>query len=349
MHKNNFDFLRLLFAFIVVLAHIHELTKGQNPFPYLSHVDSFLPVAGFFIISGFLIARSYDRSKSLKDYFIKRAKRLLPGYVLIILTTAILFVFVSTFSFSAYFGNPMWFKFLGSNLVFLNFIAPCLPGVFLHNEMCAINGSLWTIKVEVGFYIIVPLLAFLIRQLKRPFLFLMVLYVLVLIHNYLLARFLAISNPGLYFTMSHQLPALMTYFISGMMLHYYFEFLFKNKGIIAAIALPVFLVEYVYNYHYLQPIALALLLFYFAYSTRFKLLNNVGKHGDFSYGIYIYHFPLIQLFVFYGMFNADHNRWISVSLLLTTLMVFAWVSWNFFEKQFLKSRTVVVATESLKS
>jgi peptidoglycan/LPS O-acetylase OafA/YrhL len=349
MHKNNFDFLRLLFASMVVFAHIFELTKGQNTFPFLSHLDSFLPVAGFFIISGFLIGRSYDRSKSLADYFSKRAKRLLPGYVLIILVTAILLVFVSTFDFSTYFGSPMLFKFLAGNLIFLNFIEPCLPGVFLHNEMCAINGSLWTIKVEVGFYIIVPVLAFLIRKFNRPLLFLLVLYVLVLIHNYLLERYLAVRSPGMYFTLSHQLPALMTYFISGMILHYYFDFLFKNKAIVAAIAFPIFLMEYFYNYHYLQPITLALVLFYFAYSSRFKMFNNVGKHGDFSYGIYIYHFPLIQLFVFWGMFNADHNRWTSMILLLTIVAIIAWVSWNFVEKRFLKSRTVSAAAVSLKS
>lgn len=341
MNKNNFDFLRFVFAFMVVLAHISVLTQNLNTFPVFAHIDSFLPVCGFFIISGFLITASYSKSKSLVIYLKKRANRLLPGYILIILATALLFVFISSFSFTAYFTNKEFYKYLASNLVFLNFLHPCLPGVFEKNIMCAVNGSLWTLKVEVSFYILVPILFFLIKKLKRRFLFLTTLYILVLVQNFLLAKLLQSKNPALYFTMSHQLPALMTYFISGMGLHFYFDFVFKNKGILATIALPVFLFEYYFHYQYLLPIALGILLFYFAYSKVFSFFNHFGKYGDFSYGVYIFHFPLIQLFVYLGLFGFNYNRWVVVSFLILLVISIAVCSWNYLEKRFLKSRVIM--------
>ena len=338
MNKNNFDFLRFIFAFMVILAHISVLTQTLNTIPILEHIDSYIPVCGFFIISGFLITKSYDKSKSLGDYIKKRANRLLPAYIFIILFTAFFLVFISSLSFNSYFTDNEFYKYLASNLIFLNFLHPCLPGVFTKNIMCAVNGSLWTIKVEVCFYIIVPFLVLLTRKVKHRLLLLVILYGLVLVHNFFLAKYLAPKNFSLYFTLSHQLPALMTYFISGMILHFYFNFILKYKGILAAVALPIFIFEYLHHYQYFLPIALSLLIFYFSYSANFKFLNHFGKYGDYSYGIYIFHFPIIQLFVFLGLFNFNHNKWLSFSLLISLIILTAIFSWNYIEKRFLKSR-----------
>lgn len=338
MNKNNFDFLRFVFALMVVLAHFSTLTKSLNTISLFDDIDSYIPVCGFFIISGFLIAKSYSRSKSITDYFKKRANRLLPAYFVIIMSTALLFVFISSLSFSAYYSNKGFYQYLASNLTFLNFLHPSLPGVFEKNPVDAVNGSLWTIKVEVGFYIIIPVLFFLINKFKKPIIFLSILYVLVLIQNFFLAKYLIPKNFGLYFTLSHQLPTLLTYFIAGILLHFYFDYIFKRKGILALIALPVFAFEYINHYQYLLPVALGLLLFYFAYSPRFRLFNHFGKYGDFSYGIYIYHFPIIQLFVYCGLFNFNHDKWLSFLILITLIASAAISSWNYIEKGFLKAR-----------
>jgi peptidoglycan/LPS O-acetylase OafA/YrhL len=337
MQKNNFDFLRFLFAFLVILAHVYELSAHMDALRYLGKVDSFIPVAGFFIISGFLITQSYNRSKSLGDYFGKRARRLLPAYVFIILICAIGMSLISTFSIADYFGNGSLYRYIISNLVFLNFLHPCLPGVFDHNVMCAINGSLWTIKIEVSFYMVLPLLCYLIKRTGKTGLLLTIMYIGALIHNYVLYKiFQKMPDKGdLYFTLTHQLPALMPYFVSGMVLHFYFDkvMLYKNKLVL--IAIPIFLIEYMLNYEILRPLALSIIVFYLAYS--FKMFNNWGKYGDFSYGIYIFHFPVIQLIINDGLFEK-FNPVMILFLIIFIVIVTAVLSWNLLEKRFLKRK-----------
>ena len=118
----------------------------------------------FFIISGYLIFQSYERSKSLKDYVIKRVKRLFPGLWFCILLTCILGLFLTNLPLNEYFGKDL-VKYLIANFSTLNFLSPRLPGVFVGNpESGFVNGSLWTLKVELFFYISVPILFYIFKK-----------------------------------------------------------------------------------------------------------------------------------------------------------------------------------------
>ena len=338
MQKNNFDFLRFIFAFGVILAHIYELTINSEVFPAAKHIDSFIAVSGFFIISGFLITNSYSRCQNLKDYLVKRARRILPAYIFVIVICSIVLSLASTFSFGHYFSSNSLYQYVGANLLFLNFLHPCLPGVFDHNFMCAVDGSLWTLKVEVSFYLILPIIFYLIMRTgkKAPALF--ILYVLSLTYNFCLYKYFQVhQNPSLYFTLSHQLPSLMPYFIAGMAVFFYFDSMLKYKTLLFLIALPVYLGEYYWGFEILRPLALTIIIFYVAYS--FSFLNNFAKYGDFSYGIYIFHFPVIQLFIACGLYQK-YPSWISVTLTLLISLILGVLSWNFIEKKFLTKARV---------
>jgi peptidoglycan/LPS O-acetylase OafA/YrhL len=332
---NSFDFLRLFFAVMVVLFHIAVLSQNKFLLPWLGKIDGRLPVCGFFIISGFLISRSYARSAGLKDYFKKRMKRLLPGYLFVVLLCALAMVSLSKFSFAAYFINADLFKYVLCNLSFLNFLHPCLPGVFENNPICAVNGALWSIKVEVCFYLLVPVLFYFLNRTSKKILLLVALYALVLIHNYLLKRYLEPEHKEIYASLTNQLPALMAYFLSGMMLHFYFGFFLKNKGVLLLVAIPIFVVEYNLEYEMFLPLAFAVMVFYFAYSGLFRSLNNFAKNGDFSYGVYIFHFPIIQTLIYLGLFDGGWN--VGVALFITILLTAAAAlfSWHVIEKRFL--------------
>ncbi|MES2456742.1 MAG: acyltransferase [Bacteroidota bacterium] len=335
---NNFDFLRFAFAFSVVLFHLAWLTRDKTLMHFFGGIDPNMPVSGFFIISGFLIANSYNRSASLKSYFVKRMHRLLPAYIVVVLICTVSLSIVSNLSFTAYFSNNTTYKYLLDNLIFLNFLQPCLPGVFESNPICAVNGALWTIKIEVCFYLILPLLCYVLKKFRNKLVPLLLLYAIVLLHNYALTRFLQPHNPAIYGLLMHQLPALMTYFISGMVLHYYFDFIFKYKVILALAALPVFLVEYLNDLEILRPISFGLLIFYLAYTPFLKSLNRFSRYGDFSYGIYIFHFPIIQLFVALGVWKAGSAIWPGFFLCLLLILVTGVASWHLIEKRFLSAR-----------
>ncbi|PXY44672.1 acyltransferase family protein [Flavobacterium hydrophilum] len=78
-NKNCFDFLRFFFAANILLAHLSELSQNKNLYFLSDYSNSAIGVRVFFVISGFLVAKSFINTSSLKEYFIKRAKRILPA------------------------------------------------------------------------------------------------------------------------------------------------------------------------------------------------------------------------------------------------------------------------------
>jgi peptidoglycan/LPS O-acetylase OafA/YrhL len=81
-----------------------------------------------------------------------------------------------------------------------------------------------------------------------------------------------------------------------------------------------------------MPIALGLLIIFVAF--HFKQLNNIGKCIDFSYGVYVFHFPIIQLLVSIGVFAC--NKYIGIFLVLGSAFSMAYMSWQFLECKFLR-------------
>jgi peptidoglycan/LPS O-acetylase OafA/YrhL len=335
--KNSFDFLRYLFAFIVVLAHLIDLT-GIPEIKFLKkYIDSQLAVAGFFIISGHLIYPSLLRSSTLTSYFTKRAKRLLPAYILFVILAFTLLSLISSLPFHLYWKNWGLVKYILANLSFLNFLYPCLPGVFDSNVLCAVNGALWTIKIEIGFYLVLPFLAWLINKFQSKTLFYLLLYGLGLFYKTCLWALSSImpEKAQLFELLNHQLPAYFMYFGAGMFLYDFKVQLQRLPKSIYFIAILDCLIEYGLKLEICFPLAFAVLIIAFANNST--LLNNWGKHGDFSYGIYLIHFPFIQTAVQLGYFKQ--YPFLNVALfILITVNFWAILSWHLIEKRFLQSR-----------
>ncbi len=80
LSRNNFDLLRLLFAGTVCLFHASRLS-GERDLRWISAVlSSEVAVEAFFVVSGFLILMSYERSSSIYSYVSKRVRRIYPAY-----------------------------------------------------------------------------------------------------------------------------------------------------------------------------------------------------------------------------------------------------------------------------
>lgn len=331
INTNNFDFLRVLFASTVALSHLIELSQVQIFQPYSRFFNTRLAIDGFFIISGFLIAKSYENSTSMREYIIKRVKRIVPAYLFVVLACAFFLVFISDNTISNYFLNAQFWRYLIANLTFQNYIEPCLPGVFNNNFIGAVNGALWTIKIEEAFYLLVPLFYYLIKNKK-----LNIYFVAIIIYACSIAYFnyfLSIDS----YKIAKQLPGALAFFIIGIIFYKNFSFFIKWKHYVIVPCLLIFLAEqYIFESHLLKPLAFGFIVFYFAYSLKF--LNNFGKYGDFTYGIYIFHFPIIQIFVHFNLFNTYNPFFVSVVLLLVVL-IFAISSWYIIELPYLsKSR-----------
>lgn len=327
-NKNCFDFLRFFFAFNILLAHLSELSQS-NSLSFLSFFsNSNIAVKGFFVISGFLVAKSFVTTPSLKKYFFKRAKRILPAYIVVVLCATVFLVFFSNYNYLEYFSDFSVYKYLGWNLVFLNFMHPCLPGVFENNLLCAVNGSLWTLKVEEGFYVILPLIFYIIKKFKKPVLILGILYVFSILYWFVMDSYF--EKPLL----AKQLPGYLSYFIVGIFLFLNFAFVMRNKKQILAISILVLIGCNFSNFKIdiCYPAVFGTIVIIAAYSLSF--LNNFGKYGDFTYGLYIYHFPIIQVFRHCNLFERYNPILMAIIGILITLL-FAVISWFIVEKRFL--------------
>ena len=320
--KNNFDFLRVLLAFIVFVGHLGILSESKE-LAFLEHSPVEIAVFAFFIVSGFLIARSYERSSSLFSYLKKRVNRIFPGYLLVVFLCTTLLSLVSYLSFSDYFTNPQTYKYFFWNSIFLNFQAPYLPGVFTNR---AVNGALWTIKIELCFYLSVPLIFLLFgKNNKYRNISLIILYFASLIYlNY----FSIIGKE----TVARQIFGALCYFVGGMLIYFNFEKFIKYKNPLMIIALITVWIDLFINLKLFSPIMLSIIVLYITYS--FKFLNNFGKYGDFTYGIYIFHFPIIRVFTSLGLF-ANYNPYLMGLACMLLVVGIGIISWHYYEKKFL--------------
>lgn len=149
---NNMNVVRYYLCLCILMNHFNVLT-GES-LPMLPRI--FGGVGSFFAISGFLMFPSFEKRPYLKSYFSRRAKRILPPYMLIVLLAAFGLCALSELPVKEYFTDVVVYKYLVANLCFMNFLVPSLPGVFTENIMTAVNGSLWTMKGEVVCYLMVP-------------------------------------------------------------------------------------------------------------------------------------------------------------------------------------------------
>ncbi|MCJ7933513.1 MAG: acyltransferase [Chryseobacterium sp.] len=320
--KNNFDFIRVLLAFIVFVGHLGALSQSDS-LHFLTYSPVEVAVFSFFIVSGFLIARSYERSSSLKSYTKKRFNRIVPAYLLVVFLCTVLLSLVSTLPLPEYFSNTQVYKYWFWNSLFMNFKAPWLPGVFGNQ---AVNGALWTLKIEMCFYVAVPFIFLLFgKNNKYRNISLIILYFLSLIFlNY----FEMTEKPAI----SRQLPGSLCYFIGGMLLYFNFDKFIQHKHSLFIIAIITVWIDLIFKIKLFSPVMISIIVLYIAYS--FKFLNNFGKYGDFTYGIYIFHFPIIRVFQTLGLFE-DYNPYVMSIVCMLVVIVVGISSWHFYEKRFL--------------
>jgi peptidoglycan/LPS O-acetylase OafA/YrhL len=330
--QNNFDLARLFFAVVVLFQHFSLLTEIPN-FKIFQFCTWLLqPVESFFVISGFLISLSYTRSQSFTSYLNKRIRRILPAYFTVVMLCSLVGFSLSNKINLEYFSVDS-LKYVFANLTFLNFVQPSLPGVFVDNPMPgAVNGSLWTIKLEVMFYILLPVLFYLIKRFSL--LVLPVIYSLSVLYFYSLQKLSIILNKPVLQELARQLPGYLSYFVCGIGIFLMYEKFRKYKNILLVVSVALYILSkaFVDIFFFFNPIALAIVIIYFC--NEFVYLGNWGKYGDFSYGAYIWHFPVIQSLV-QLKFN-ELNSLLFLGIVIAIVAVLSIASWHFIEKPFLK-------------
>jgi peptidoglycan/LPS O-acetylase OafA/YrhL len=302
-------------------------------------LSSSIAVKAFFIVSGFLIFMSYENTQNIKNYFFKRLRRIYPAYFVVIVLCVLVGAIFSTYSFSQYWSLDV-LKYIISNLLFLNFLQPDLPGLFENNKIQAINGALWTLKIEVMFYCFVPLAVMAFNKFGRIRV-LVTIYCLSILYSLLIFKLGDQSGSSLYQELQRQLPGQLTFFIAGALCYYYLEAFIKNSYILVVLAIFCLFLQDHLPWLLIEPLVLAVLVVYAACVLPY--LGNFAKYGDFSYGVYITHFPILQILVSFGLFYTQ--PFFALGLASLVVLFISFFLWHLIEKQFLrKSSHYVSAT-----
>jgi peptidoglycan/LPS O-acetylase OafA/YrhL len=312
-----------------VIVHTAELSQIELLDHFSKFFSSVIAVDSFFIVSGFLIFMIYENSSSFMSYASKRVRRIFPAYSTVILLCAFLFYFISTKSFDEYF-NIEFIRYIFFNLFTLNFIQPTLAGVFESNPLQAINGALWTIKIEIAFYILVPLIVYLFSKSNKLFT-LITIYLFSIIYSMVLMGLFESTSLQIYLKLEKQIFGQLAFFVSGALLYYYYDLFSKNSLYMLVVAVSILLIDnFLIDIYFLYPLALSIVVIYFA--TQLKYLGDFGRFGDISFGLYIWHFPIVQVFVHFHLFD---NLALGLTLLVFVLFSISLLSWHVIEKRFL--------------
>lgn len=342
-HENNFDFLRLLFALLVIISHSYDLSYYSGNTEILYRVTngllsfSHLGLIGFFSISGFLVYESLSRSKTPFNYFKKRILRIYPGFTVALVVTVLVSWIVSGYDLLHFFGNNSPWDYFFSKLSMFN-PAPFIEGAFTNNPYPSeVNGSLWTVPLEVSFYILLALLFF-IRS--RKVLVLLILIVAIAVAVIILFGKSTIVPPYLYYYIEKPFKVFSyehffsfgLYFCSGVILANFKNYLYKYRHAVLitsifSILLLVLQDVFFIGHYFIIPVVI---ISFGIMNTKY-ISNLSARIGDLSYGVYIYSFLIQQTLMNY----FDFNYWQLIIFTVPISLLCGIVSWKYVEKPFL--------------
>lgn len=329
----NMDIVRYILAFAVLIIHYGLLASHSIPV----FAASYDLVGGFFCISGFLMYPSLNKSNNLKQYIVRRAKKILPSYIFIVIFLVGSGIFLTSLSPLEYLSNPQTWQYLTANITFLNWLQPELPGVFDGVEYLshAVNGSLWTMKVEWALYLSLPLFVWISKKAKCNFLFISVFLILfAIIYRILFLYLYNHFNTPIFEILGRQFFGQFSYFYSGMVIY-----ILRDKFIpLIKYLLPGGLLLYYfipttsYTAIIIQPLLTAIIVLSFSLISKSQ---SFLRHNDnISYNIYLFHFPVIQASIHFGINN--YPVYISFSCVLIVTLILSFLSARFIDRPFNK-------------
>jgi peptidoglycan/LPS O-acetylase OafA/YrhL len=344
---NNFGMARLLAAMLVVYGHSFDLLRAPSGIVWLDAEISSFAVRIFFVISGYLICASWNKDPSLHRFFIKRALRIFPALIMVVLLCVfVLGPVLTTVSLGAYFGDRDLYDYLWNVALEPHFV---LPGVFASNPFPnAVNGSLWTLPAEFLMYLLIPIYATRDHRICRVFLFPAAFLGVLALGFYFTWLRPQAMQPVLYCTSLAQVARWAPYFLGGAAISIWR--LERHLRLDVALLMILALTCVGPGFYEMRSVAIMLLTPYLV--LAFCLPKSTPLpfwSADISYGVYLYAFPVQQTVI-----QLSHGKIGPVAVCAVSLpIVFAlgYLSWNLVERPMLtmkpwKERRIVgVATE----
>jgi len=323
--NNNFNLLRFLAATAVIFSHSYALTghaadelllKWSGGATYLG----LLGVTVFFIISGFLVSKSFVERRTLGAFAAARALRIYPALVAATLFSVVLAGALSTFPWREFLADPETLRFATRNSLGWR-IQYFLPGAFLDNPYPrAVNGSLWSVPVELSMYVACAIAGMLTLLRRR------VWFNTVFVAGFMI--FTVLPDWWVLFPKTPHVRLLALAFAIGALAWVNREAISLSPWVAAAALLllvinPGDLLRGPFS---LVLLAYVLLTFALHPMLRFAAFNRIG---DYSYGLYVYAFPIQQALV---SLKPDLDPLKLFALAFAATLALAMASWHGMEK-----------------
>jgi peptidoglycan/LPS O-acetylase OafA/YrhL len=338
-HNNNFNFLRLLLASLVLLSHSPELIDGNRHREILTrifHTISFgeLAVDGFFLLSGYLITQSWQRTPDLIVFSKKRILRIYPGFIAA--------TFVCAFIVGPLGATvPNYFDHFNVLLLLKGILKlndPIVPPVFVGQPYAAVNGAMWTIVYEFRCYVLVALFG-IIGFINQRIAWLILSLVVITF-----ATFPSLVS-DIYFPGSANLIGMPSDFIhllsffsaGGCFYLFHDQIYYSDKRVLTV--LPILIIS-LFEPHILRfvlPTIGAYVFFWFSF-LDLPILQKFRTYSDISYGVYLYGWPTQKLLIWYVPLISP---WLVFILSLGISFICGLVSWHLVEKPFLQLKSKI--------
>ena len=346
--SNSIGFLRLALALCVVVSHTFPLGGFNGGFDPLEAITAgrtsigTLAVDGFFVLSGYLISRSFLSVPRIMSYFWRRALRIFPGYWVCLVITALVFAplawhkerggFLGVFTTQG--DTPIQYVLNNWSLIIGQWD---IAGLFtrtpvrMSRGLMMMDGSLWTLKYEFLCYIGVGVLGLLALKLRRRVMLVLLATAVAVVH----AAFLLWPDATTSLLLradarlaDAELFRLAFSFVLGAVLYVYSERI-PISGRLAFLATVLMAVGTLggAGFTVVGEVAAAYVWIWLVVRLPF---TRADTRGDLSYGVYIYAWPVEQLCADYAL-----NRWGQLPYLVFVLLgtlALAFLSWHLVER-----------------
>lgn len=333
---SGFDYLRVVLAVTVLCIHSFAISYGKEGEeflfqPPLRGVITFV-LPAFFALSGFLVSASLLRTPNVFRFLGLRALRLVPALAVeVTLCALVLGPIFTTLPLQKYIADPQFSSYF---LNIVGHIQYLLPGLFRDNPYnFAVNVSLWTIPYELECYVALTLLA-VIGAAYRP---VVLVGIVILAHLAVIGRDLVRGAAEL--PMDGALPGriLVLSFLAGVVLFVCREYIkITTARVIGAAVVSFMMLNLPYaSYFAAFPIAYVTVAIGLTRPQRPRFLAS----GDYSYGIYLYAFPVQQTVA--HLFPQHREWYLNIAVALPTTILLAMFSWHAVEKHALKLKGLI--------
>ena len=292
LYENSLDFIGILAALDVMIAHTSVYVMGNGSgasIPFWKIIAPGPAVVVFFSISGFLTMASFEHSKNIIKYYIKRVVRIYPALLVAIILPIIIYALSGLVEI-----EPInFFKFIIKKLI-------TGRGSGYNPEGAIGNGSLWTVFIQIQFYILTPLLFYFINRVKKKF-HIWIVFALIVLN---------LASP----TMSIILPSVLNNLYQNNCIPYLYMYvlgsilyidrdviipLLTEKRVLICLSGLYILWHWVLGadfwikWTYINPIS-GVIVSILCIGFGFALGTHRAKI-DFSYGLFLWHLPIMDI------------------------------------------------------